>query len=168
MCCSDTSTFEWNAHAFWRKCHYKTSWAAPSRVNGTALTKTEMSGMPALIVTWTRPQSDLTITQYQVQHRSGTMSWDNATAITVSPPANSTILTGLDAGTEYTVRVRAVSVIGAGAWSVEQTGRLWESENLSPSPTVLWYMYTCGRCFCGYNYIVCCYHLAVAIIYIYT
>ena len=93
--------------------------------------------MPALIVTWTPPQSDLTITQYQIQYRSGTMSWDKATAITVLLPANSTILTGLDASTEYTIRVRAVTEIGAGEWSVEQTGRLWESENLSPSTTVL-------------------------------
>ena len=87
--------------------------------------------MPALRVTWTIPQSDLTISQYQVQYRrSGTTVWGNEAVISGSPPANSTILTGLDASTVYIVRVRAVSEIGAGEWSIEQTGKLSESENL--------------------------------------
>ena len=97
--------------------------AAPSRVSGVILTKTVQSQAPALRVTWTSPQSDVAISQYQVEYRSGTTSWDNATAITVLPLATSTILTGLDAGTDYTVRVRAVSAVGHGNWSVEQTGR---------------------------------------------
>ena len=103
--------------------------AAPSRVSGVTLTKTEESQAPALRVTWTTPQSDLTISQYQVEYRrSGTASWDDATAITVLPPATSTILTGLDAGTDYTVRVRAVSAVGHGTWSVDQTVRTFCSE----------------------------------------
>ena len=116
--------------------HCNISWTAPSRVTGAILTKTEVSGTPALRVTWTIPQSDLAISQYQVQYRrSGTTFWGSQVTISGSPPANPTILTGLDAGTEYTVRVRAVSEIGAGEWSVEQTGIISESENL----------YTCGR-----------------------
>ena len=98
--------------------------AAPSRVSGVTLTKTVESQAPALRVTWTPPQSDLTISQYQVEYRrSGTTSWDNATAISFSSLVTSTTLTGLDAGTEYTVRVRAVSAVGHGNWSVENTGR---------------------------------------------
>ena len=98
--------------------------AAPSRVSGVTLTKTVESQAPALRVTWTTTQSDLTISQYQVEYRrSDTASWNNATALSVSPPVTSTILTGLDAGTEYTVRVRAVSAAGHGNWSVERTGR---------------------------------------------
>ena len=108
--------------------------AAPSRVSGVTLTETVESQAPALRVTWTTPQSDVAISQYQVEYRrSGTTSWDNATAITVLPPATSTVLTGLDAGTDYTVRVRAVSAVGHGNWSVEQTGRTFCSEFYAPS-----------------------------------
>ena len=85
----------------------------------------------ALRVTWTTPQSDQNISQYQVQYRiSGTTSWSSATPLSGSPPATSTILTGLDAGTEYNIRVRAVSELGAGEWSVEQTERTFDSEFL--------------------------------------
>ena len=42
----------------------------------------------------------------------------------------STILTGLDAGTEYNIRVRAVSAAGAGEWSVEQTNTTLDSERI--------------------------------------
>ena len=56
-----------------------------------------------------------------------------------SPPATFTIVTALDAGTEYNVRVRAVSAVGAGEWSVEQTERTFNSE-LYASSTVIGYM----------------------------
>ena len=101
----------------------------PSRVTGVTVTKTMESGKATLKVTWTPPQSDVAITQYQVEYRtSGMPSWINATHVSVSPPATSTNVTGLDGGTEYEVRVRAVSVIGAGEWSVEQTVRNADSE----------------------------------------
>ena len=77
------------------------------------------SGISTLRVTWTTPQSDLAISQYQVQYRrNGTFFWSSTSPVSGSPPANSTILTGLDAGTEYNIRVRAVSELGAGEWSV--------------------------------------------------
>ena len=78
---------------------------------------------------WPTPQSDVAISQYQVQYRKrGTISWNNVTVITVLPQTIYAILTGLNAGTEYIVKVRAVSEIGAGEWSVEQTGRTFDSE----------------------------------------
>ena len=158
-------------HSYYRGMilnHPNTSWTAPSKVTGVSLTKTEVSGMPALRVTWTIPQSDLAISQYQVQYRrSGTTVWGNETVISGSPPANSTILTGLDAGTVYTVRVRAMSVIGAGEWSVEQIGRISESENLCTSSTAIWCMHIQYDMYmqmwkvfqfqwCIYNYSVVC------------
>ena len=80
-------------------------------------------------VTWTTPQSDVAISQYEVQYRrSGTTSWSSATPLSGSPPATSTVLTGLDAGTKYNIRVRAVSAAGAGEWSVEQTEKTFCSE----------------------------------------
>ena len=104
--------------------HCNISLTAPSKVTGVSLTKTVESGTSALRVNWTTPQSDHPISHYQVQYRrNGTISWSSATSNSGSPPATSTILTGLDAGTEYNVRVRAVSELGAGKWSVEQMER---------------------------------------------
>ena len=103
---------------------------APSRVSGVSLTKALESGA-ALRVTWTVPQSDVAISQYQVQYRrSGTTFWSNATPLSGSPPVTSTILIGLDVGTEFSVRVRALSEVGAGMWSVEQTERTFDSKCL--------------------------------------
>jgi len=86
------------------------------------VTKSVEDGKVTLTVSWSTPQSELAITEYEVEYRtSDTESWINSTRLSVSPPANSTILTGLDVGVEYIVRVRAVSEIGAGVWSKEQT-----------------------------------------------
>ena len=105
---------------------------APPQVTGVSLSKAVRMGKAILRVTWTTPQSDVNITRYQVQYRrSGTTSWGSQATISGSPPATSTVLTGLDAGTEYNVRVRAVSGAGAeGMWSVEQTARTLDSEFL--------------------------------------
>ena len=87
------------------------------------------SGTTTLSVTWTAPQSDVTITQYQVQYKAIRMTlWISATRVSGSPLATSTNVTGLDGDTEYEVRVRAFSVLGAGGWSVEQTVRNADSE----------------------------------------
>ena len=102
-------------------CFIHLSLSAPSRVIGVSLMKTVTS---SLNVSWTTPQSEVAITEYQVQYRrNGTTSWNNATTISVSAPTTSTNLTGLDADTEYNVRVRAESDGKAGEWSVEHTER---------------------------------------------
>ena len=88
---------------------------APLKVTGLSVTKSGAGGN--LIVFWSTPQSDLPITEYEVQYRArDTEQWRSHS---VSPPSNSILLTGLDAGAGYIVRVRAVSEIGAGAWSEE-------------------------------------------------
>ena len=70
-------------------------------------------------MSWTPPQSDLPITEYEVEYRtSGMESWINATHLSVMPPANYTTLTGLDIVTEYRIRVRALSEAGTGEWNV--------------------------------------------------
>ena len=90
----------------------------PLKVTGLSVTESVEGGN--LNVSWSTPQSELPITEYEVEYRtSDTKSWINSTRLSVSPPANSTFLTGLNAGVGYIVRVRAVSVIGAGAWSEE-------------------------------------------------
>ena len=101
--------------------HSNISLTGPSRVTGVSVTKSLADGNFTLTVSWTTPQSESPITKYEVDYRtSDTESWINSTRLSVSPPANSTILTGLDAGVEYIVRVRAMSEI-AGDWSTVQT-----------------------------------------------
>lgn len=99
-------------------------------VSGVHLNKTMVKGEPALQVSWTAPQSDLTISQYQVQYRrSGTPAWSSTSPLSVLPPGKYTIiLTQLLTDTEYTVRVRAMSEIGGGKWSADYTGRTAASE----------------------------------------
>ena len=104
---------------------------APSQVTGVSLSKAVRRGKAILRVTWTTPQSDVNITRYQVQYRrNGTTFWGSEAAISGSPPATSTVLTGLDAGTEYNVRVRASTNFtdGDGEWSVVQTERTFDSK----------------------------------------
>ena len=108
----------------------------PSQVTGLSLSKAVLSRLPALQATWTIPQSDEPISLYILQYRErDDTSWgsqftisgwdDGLTAV------NSTDLTGLAAGTEYDVRVRAESAVGAGNWSAVQTERTYKSEFFS-------------------------------------
>ena len=88
--------------------------SVPSRVMNVSVTTSVEDNNLTLNVFWTTPQSDLPVTEYEVN----VLEVMNVN-VSGSPPANSTILTGLDAGVEYIVRVRAVSEIGAGEWSEE-------------------------------------------------
>ena len=98
----------------------------PLKITCVSLTESVEGGN--LIVSWSSPQSDLPITEYEVQQRtSDTEQWSSHP---VSPPSNSTLLTGLNAGEGSIVRVRAVSVIGPGAWSEEEIMRSDDSECL--------------------------------------
>ena len=88
--------------------------------------------LPALQATWTTPQSDEPISQYILQYRiNGITSWGSQHIVSGSPPQNSAIVLRLAAGTEYNVRVRAVSAVGAGMWSAAQTERTYMSEFFS-------------------------------------
>ena len=75
-----------------------------------------------------------------MQFRCGTTSWSSRILLG-SPPATYTIVTGLNASTECTLRVRAVSEIGAGEWSDEQTVITFDSEYAT---TVIQSLCTCG------------------------
>ena len=99
--------------------------SAPSRITSITLTKRVNNG-PALEVSWTTPQTDLAVLQYKVQYKMrGTTVWYSVT-IQGSPPLTSTTLTKLHAGTEYSVRVQAVSAAGAGMWSAVHTKRTYK------------------------------------------
>ena len=100
---------------------------APSGISIITLTMRVNNG-PALRVNWTIPQTDLAIFQYTVQYKiRGTTVWDSVTT-RGSPPLTSTVLNELNAGTEYSVRVQAVSAAGAGMWSAVQTKRTYKCE----------------------------------------
>ena len=89
-----------------------------------------MSRFPSLRATWTTLQSDEPISQYRLQFRiHGTTTWGSEHIVSGSL-LNSTIVTRLAAGTEYDVRVRAESAVGAGMWSAVQTDRTYLSEFL--------------------------------------
>ena len=82
-----------------------------------ALSKAVKMQKPALRVDWITPQSDVTITHYQVQYkRKGADSWITVSLVP-SGSATSTVLDALNAGTAYRVRIRAVSAIGNGEWN---------------------------------------------------
>ena len=117
--------------------HFNQVFRVSSQVTGLSLFKAVRSGVPALRANWTAPQSDPTISEYLVHYRkTGTNVWGRELTISGSPPLTSTILTGLDAATEYSVRVRAVSAAGDGIWSEVQTERTYGSESLRLQPYV--------------------------------
>ena len=90
-------------------------------------------GKPALRVTWTIPQSDVAISQYKVQYRKiGANSWIAVDPV-LSKSNTSTLLEALDAGTTYQVRIRAVSTIGSGVWSMVESETTYMSEFFSDS-----------------------------------
>ncbi len=100
----------------------------PSKVMNVSVTKSVEDGNLTLNVSWTTPQSELPITEYKVEYEDASEVMNGV--LSGSPPANSTLLTGLDAGVEYIVRVRALSEIGAGAWSEELVVSPTDSECL--------------------------------------
>ena len=96
-------------------------------MTGVAVSKAIHSGKPALRVTWSTPQSDVTISECQVEYRRSGTNWRAANP--VSPgSATSTLLEALDAGTVYEVSIRAVSAIGNGTWSRVQSETTYKSE----------------------------------------
>ena len=96
-------------------------------MTGVAVSKAIHSAKPALSVTWTTPQSDVPISQYQVEYRRSGTNWRAASP--VSPGlTTSTLLEALDVGTVYEVRIRAVSAIGNGTWSEVESEVTYMSE----------------------------------------
>ena len=97
-------------------------------MTGVSVAPAVRSNTPALMVTWDSSQSEVAISRYQVQYRVGATSWMKAPDITGSPPATTTYLEGLEAGTLYSVQVRAVSSIGNGPWSGTTSRSTYNSE----------------------------------------
>ena len=92
-----------------------------------SVSKAIHSGRPALRVTWTAPQSDVTISQYQVEYKKRSIDWRAANPISPGS-ATSTLLEAVDAGAVYKVRIRAMSAIGNGTWSRVESETTYKSE----------------------------------------
>ena len=82
----------------------------------SALTVTAGDGQ--LVVSWQAPADDgAAIDDYEVEHRREGGSWERQTST-----ATTVTITGLDNGTAYEVRVRALNSVGDGDWSDSATG----------------------------------------------
>ena len=100
---------------------------AHSQVTGVSLSKNVSQGRPTLLVTWTAHPVDVNITEYQVQYRRNDTSLFS-TQINVSPPATSVVMSALDAGTAYDVRVRLRIEAVNGEWCEVHTERTFDSK----------------------------------------
>ena len=91
---------------------------APDQVSGVRFVPSP--GGNSLSVEWSRPQSDVPILYYEIQYRSnaGSRSWLGPVNVTTE----SVILrSSLVPSATYGVQVRAVSAIGTGPYSSEET-----------------------------------------------
>ena len=87
----------------------------PQQIANVNVNRTITEDQPLLTLEWSTPSSDRTIQHYQVDYRVGTSgSWSRWSP---NPTSTSVTLTGLQRGTSYQVRVRAVSDVGNGVWS---------------------------------------------------
>ena len=89
-------------------------------MTNVTVSKAVRSGRPALRVTWTVPQSDASISQYQVQYKRRVVS-SRSMSDTVPSATTVSYIEDLLADSQYQVQVRAVSTIGNGLWSVVQS-----------------------------------------------
>ena len=108
-------------------CNNYISVTVPSTISKVYLAITVTGMQQVLFVNWTTPQSVVPISQYHVQYRNE-IPWINAFKILVGPPAVFAILSGLNADTMYSVRVRAISAVGDGNWSKVQSVRTYNCE----------------------------------------
>ena len=118
---------QYNMYCIWY-CFPYLNCIVPSQVTGIVVYKVVRLGQPALRVTWTTPQSDMAISQYQLQYRkSGTTFWRAVNLISLGS-TTSTVLEALNVGTAYQVRIRAVSAAGNGMWSSVESETTYMSE----------------------------------------
>lgn len=88
----------------------------PAQVSGLSVTAT---GNGTIDLSWTAPASDMAITGYSVEY---TPSGGSASTVLTGSSSTAYQLTGLTNGTQYSVRVAAVSAAGTGAYSAAAVG----------------------------------------------
>ena len=107
-----------------------TTAATPMGLPGKPAAPTIVAGAFRLGVTWTAPTG--TVTHYDLGYRKGT----DAYTIQEDVLLTEYVITGLDAGTAYDVRVRAVNDVGNGAWSDTTSGTPIRRLDAPPTITV--------------------------------
>ena len=103
----------------------------PSNVTGVSVSKAVKDGKPSLMVTWTALQNDANranVLEYLIQYSRSNMEISQGNTVAVQPYSTSALLPALLPGTEYNVRVRAVSAAGKGEWSEVHTEATFNSE----------------------------------------
>ncbi len=99
----------------------------PPKVTGVSVSKALKEGKPTLRVTWTALRNVTNLLEYRVEYRrNGEFSWGNT--VNSQPYSTFTLLPKLLPGTEYNVRMRAVSAAGEGEWSEVLTESTFNSE----------------------------------------
>jgi hypothetical protein len=102
---------DYNATNYWADVMFQ-----PMSVPGTPTGVTATAGNSSATVSWTAPSGGGAPTSYEVTPYVGTTAQTPKT-VTGSPPATSTTVTGLTAGTAYTFKVRAANANGFGSAS---------------------------------------------------
>ena len=98
----------------------------PPKVTGVFVSKAVKGGKPTLRVTWTALQNVADLSEYHVEYRrDGEFNWGNR--VNLQPYTTSFLLPALPPGTEYNVRMRAVSAVGDGEWSEVLTKATFDS-----------------------------------------
>ena len=99
----------------------------PPKVTGVSVSKAVKDGKPTLRVTWTALQNVANLSAYRFQYRHNKeFNWGNE--VGAQPYSTSTLLPALLPGTEYNVRMKAVSTTaGAGEWSEVYTETTYNS-----------------------------------------
>ena len=103
----------------------------PSNVTGVSVSKAVKDGKPSLRVAWTALQNDANranVSEYRIQYSKINMEISQGTRVSAQPYSTSTLLPELLPGTEYNVRMRAVSAAGEGEWSEVLTETTFNSE----------------------------------------
>ena len=92
--------------------------AVPDRVSGVRFVPS--TNESSLSVEWSRPQSDAPILYYEIRYRGhiGRRSWQGPVNATTE---SASLRVSLVNSASYGVRVRAVSAIGEGPYSIEET-----------------------------------------------
>ena len=91
---------------------------------------------PTLRVTWTALQNVTNLSEYHVEYsQDGEFNLENR--MSAQPNSTSALLPALLPGTEYNVRVRAVSTAGEGEWSEVLTETTFNSEFICRSNCVI-------------------------------
>ena len=111
-------------------------------VTVTSPARDTTNNITTLVVFWDAKNTGPLITGYDVQYRKGGGAFlnddcrgdadtdDNCDSI--PPPTTTTVITGLDEDTSYSVQVRATNEEGTSAWSRVVTVKTNKGDNLPP------------------------------------